>query len=66
MQRDLARFRRRKRRIRRALAILAITLVAALAAVGARACSDRFKEPYNKGYHPLDEQRIQHQRQGKS
>ncbi len=64
MQRDMARFRRRRRRIRRALGIFVITLIAALAAAGARACSDRFKEPVNKGYHPMDEKRIQHLRRG--
>lgn len=58
MQRDMARFRRRKRRMRRALAILGITLMAAFVAVGVRNCADRFKDPYNKGYHPLDEQRL--------
>ncbi len=60
MERDLARLRRRKRRVRRMLAILAVTLIAALVAVGARTCSHRFKEPYNKGYQPLDEQRVRH------
>ncbi len=61
MERDLMRRRRRKRRMRRLLGVMAAALVTALAATAARACSDHFKEPYNKGYHPMDEQRIQRQ-----
>jgi len=59
MQRQLDRMWRRKRTRRRFLAVICISLLTALAVVTMRACSDGFHRPYNQGYHPMDEKRIQ-------
>lgn len=54
MQKDLDRLRRSRQRRRRVLAVLAISALAALIVVGVRSCSDRYQEPYNKEYRPMD------------
>ncbi|GMR00527.1 MAG: hypothetical protein BMS9Abin18_1385 [Zetaproteobacteria bacterium] len=59
MQRQLDRMRRRKRTRRRFLAIICISLLTALLVVAMRACSDGFNRPYNQGYQPMDEKRMQ-------
>lgn len=57
MQKDLNRLWKRKRRMHRVFAVLGLTIVAALLVVGVRACSDQYKEPYNKDYRPMDTSR---------
>jgi len=59
MQRQLNRMRRRKRVRRRFLVVTLIALLVAMAAVSMRACTDSFRGPYNKGYQPMDEERVQ-------
>jgi predicted nucleic acid-binding Zn ribbon protein len=54
MQKDLDRFRKRKRRRHRLTAVLLLSIIAALLVAGVRSCSDRYQEPYNKEYRPMD------------
>jgi hypothetical protein len=59
MQRQLDRMWRKKRTRRRFLAIICVSFLTALVVVAMRACSDGFNRPYNQGYQPMDEKRIQ-------
>jgi len=54
MQRDLNHLVRRKQKRKRILIILVITILASIIAVSMRECSQKFQEPYNKEYKPLD------------
>jgi ferric-dicitrate binding protein FerR (iron transport regulator) len=57
MQRDLNRMLKRKRRRHRVVTLLVLMACAALIVVAMRSCSDRFSDPYNKDYRPMDTQR---------
>jgi len=59
MQRDLDRLRRRKNRKHKVIGLLVLCALVALIMVTMRTCSDRFAEPYNKNYQPMDTQRKQ-------
>lgn len=54
MQSDLDRLWRRKRKTRRFLIVALLAMIAAMAIVGVRSCSDKYQEPYNKDYRPMD------------
>jgi hypothetical protein len=56
MQRELNPLKRRKQKRKRFFVILAITVVASIVAISMRECSQKFQEPYNKDYKPLDKQ----------
>jgi len=58
MQRDLDRMLIRRRRLKRGIVLVSALFLLAAVLVWSRACSDRFQEPYNKGYQPLDERRL--------
>lgn len=54
MQRDLTRLRQRKSRRHKVVGLLVLCVLVALVMVMLRACSDRFAEPYNTQYQPMD------------
>ncbi len=58
MQKNLNRHLKKKLRTRRFLYILLFTFIAAVTLVFLRECSQRFDEPYNKGYHPVDKSSV--------
>ncbi|MDX8389249.1 MAG: hypothetical protein R8M38_02040 [Mariprofundaceae bacterium] len=57
----MRRFKRGKRKRNRVIFIMALTILVALAMTGMRSCADRYDEPYNTGYVPMDETRQQAQ-----
>ncbi len=64
MQRDFNHFVRHKQRRNRFIIIFILTLLAAATVVLMQDCSQRFDEPYNKGYQPMDKAR--HIKQGQT